>query len=159
VTINSRASIASWGPNRYDVFFLSNTTPPDVWHGWSLDNGVTIGGWDNWGHPTNPTVITLLGGEDAASWGDLRVDVFATGTDGNMWHRYWDHWSFPDWENLGLSALTSGPGAAGGGEGNWWLVVDVIDNHVHEYDFTNGAFSAWIDNVGAPSTRPDLIAY
>ena len=35
------------------------------------------------------------------SWGSNRLDVFARGTDGAVWHRWWDGRQWGGWESLG----------------------------------------------------------
>ena len=42
-----------------------------------------------------------LAGEPAAStWGPDRLDVFARGRDGRLWHRWWDGTRWVEWEAL-----------------------------------------------------------
>lgn len=112
--IASRPGTASWGPNRFDIFFLTTESPPHVRHAYST-NGSSISGWDDWSYQSGVTFGT---GVDAASWGDQRVDVVVTSTDGNVWQRGWDHNSFSGWFSWGNPGpgFSSRPGAVGLGD-------------------------------------------
>lgn len=57
------------------------------------------------GHPIVTRSNQLLGGEltgtpAASSWSADRIDVFAPGRDGRVWHRWWDGSRWVDWEQL-----------------------------------------------------------
>ncbi len=154
VTIATRATLAAWGPDRFDVFVTSNASPPDVWHGWSTD-GTTIAGWNNWGHPS---VGMLYTSPDASSWGDQHIAVFVVGSDQNLWSRTWDHGTFGAWWNTGkpASGLTSAPGAAGGGELRTFINGDSTTDWEQVYDNGN---KPWTDLAGSPWTRPDISSW
>jgi hypothetical protein len=114
--IASRPGAVSWGPNRFDIFFRTNENPPHVRHAWS-DNGTTVDGWDDWGYPPG---VTLVGGPDAASWGDHRVDVVAIGNDGNIWQTAWDHgtgYGWYSWGHPSAGPFYNPPTAVGLGDG------------------------------------------
>lgn len=42
----------------------------------------------------------LTGTPAASSWGADRIDVWAPGQDGLVWHRWWDGTRWVDWERL-----------------------------------------------------------
>lgn len=86
--------------------------------------------------------VTIEGIPASVSWGEDRIDVFAKGTDGGLWHKFFDQngWS-KDWEKLpgGVKELGSvsswavgrldifGTGEGEGGAGvlyHWWLQPD-----------------------------------
>ena len=55
-----------------------------AWHAWeSLGGSLALG--------ATPA---------ASSWGADRLDVFAAGTDGLTWHRWWDGTRWVEWEQL-----------------------------------------------------------
>jgi hypothetical protein len=146
ITIGSRPGVASWNFNRIDVFVLSTQTPHHMWHGYTT-NGGTIQGWNDWGYPAG---VSLVGGVDAASWGDNRIDVFALGLDGNVWHRTWDHGVFGGWVSWGSPSgifLNRGVGAVGLGDG----MVDAASGQYpylyHRY--YNAGLSSWVDEPWA----------
>ena len=71
----------------------------------------------SWGHWTSIGGKTAAGTAPAVcSWGGGRLDVFAQGADGLLWHKSYDTtagWS-NNWDSLGGSA-SSGPGATSPG--------------------------------------------
>jgi hypothetical protein len=55
------------------------------WYGWESLNGVLTDGT----------------GIAATSWGNNRIDLFVNGTDGAIWHKWWDGRAWRGWESLG----------------------------------------------------------
>jgi hypothetical protein len=57
-----------------------------------------------------------VGRPEAVSWGSNRIDVFAVGVDGALWHKWWDGQRWGGFESLGgrvegtPSAISWGPG-------------------------------------------------
>lgn len=92
---------ASWGPSRLDVFGMGGVTG-DLQHAFS--NGAGFSSWESLGG-----VLTSAPG--AVSWGFNRIDVFVSGSDHQMWHRWWDGAQWLGWEPLG-GVLNSAPDAA-----------------------------------------------
>jgi hypothetical protein len=97
-------SASSWAPNRIDVF--ARGIEGEVWHkAWDGSQWIP--------YPDSPDHWERLGGQivgppAAVCWGSDRIDVFARGTDGAVWHKAWDgsQWiPYPDssdhWERLG----------------------------------------------------------
>ena len=81
--------------------------------------------WDGW---------EALGGQIAssvgvASWSKNRLDVFARGTDNQLWYRWWDGSSWSGWEPLG-GQMTDGPGAVSWGPNRIDVFVRGIDNQM-----------------------------
>jgi hypothetical protein len=92
--------VAAWGPNRLDVFVIG--TDRALYHKW----------WNGsaWGPGPSATGFERLGGvctsaPRVVAWGPDRLDVFVTGTDGALYHKWWDgaHWgpSLTGFERLG----------------------------------------------------------
>ncbi len=94
----------SWGPGRLDVVLIGadDFDPLHLWHK-TYHNGQWIGagtseeGWERLGAPSvgqlerNPALV---------SWGPGRLDVFAVGSNDQMYHKWYDNgWSA--WEGLG----------------------------------------------------------
>jgi hypothetical protein len=93
-------SVASWGPNRLDVFMGSSGS---VWH---KTFASTWSSWVNLGG-------TVTSAPAAVSWGPNRLDVFARGASNELTHRWsgdGSTWS-STWENLGC-CFDTGPGVA-----------------------------------------------
>src|SRR5262249_21345177 len=95
-----QVSATSWGPGRIDIVAKKD--------GATYHRGYQEGvGWWNWDN---------LGGQFLASpvvtaWGPSRLDIFGEGTNGQMYHKYYDPriaFSGPDWEPL-EGALAGAP--------------------------------------------------
>jgi len=84
----------SWGAPNVDA----------IWHKW----------WDNGWHDWESLGGVANFGAAVASWAPGRLDVFATGTDNQLWHKWFDNNVWYDWEPLG-GGLTSPPAAVAAG--------------------------------------------
>ena len=90
-----------------------------------------------------------LGGSPAvASWGDGRLDIFARGQDGALWHRWYDlnQGGWQAWESLG-GQLVGAPAVASWAPGRLDVFVQGGDGHLWQryYDLNQGGWHAWID--------------
>ncbi len=140
------AAIASWGSGRFDVFATGNDGR--VYHRW-WDNGYFPNpnyapdphDWEV--HPPLPGDHRIVGAA-IASWGSGRFDVFATGNDGRVYHRWWDNGYFPnpnyapdphDWEVHpplpGDHRIVDGPGITSWGPDRFDLFVTGDDSCVY----------------------------
>ena len=83
--IDSPAAV-SWGPDRLDVFGLG--TDNKVYHMFQDGDAKA------WEPAIGPEVLpgdqTFKSAPAVVSWGPNRIDVFAVGTDNQMYHKYWD---------------------------------------------------------------------
>jgi Baseplate J-like protein/Repeat of unknown function (DUF346) len=61
---------------------------------------------------TPSTVGIGLGSPSAVSWSANRLDAFALGFDGNLWHRWWNGSSWGGPQNLGGGKLINSPSVA-----------------------------------------------
>jgi uncharacterized protein YvpB len=99
-------------------------------------DGVTWTGW------------TSLGGRPAAapsvaSPGPGRLDVFAPGSEGQVWHRWWEDGWHP-WEDLGGSlAPGSAVSATSGGDGRLDLYAVGADNGLWHRRLISGTWQGW----------------
>jgi hypothetical protein len=93
-------SVVAWGPNRLDVFVIG--TDSALYHKWFDGAG------SGWG--PSVTDYEYMGGvctspPTAVAWGPDRLDVFVTGTDSALYHKWWDGsaWgpSVTDYEYMG----------------------------------------------------------
>jgi len=108
-------SVASWCPNRLDIFGLGtdHAMYHKAWNGsaWlpSRIGWEGLGGIFTYGYENPPAVV---------AWSANRLDIFGLGTDRQMYHKYWDgsHWgpSPTGWEPLG-GIFSSPPAAAAWG--------------------------------------------
>ncbi|HEX5407877.1 MAG TPA: hypothetical protein VFX16_36895 [Pseudonocardiaceae bacterium] len=82
-----------------------------VWSGWEDLGGVIV---------TGPTV---------SSWAHNRLDVFATGTDNHLWHKWWNGTNWSGWENLG-GTIIDNPAAVSWGPNRIDVFARGTDNHL-----------------------------
>jgi hypothetical protein len=88
---NSPPAVASWGPNRLDVFGVSGADN-EMFH--QLWDGIAWSAWSSLGgkFTSAPAVV---------SWGVNRLDVFGLGTDDEMHHSAFDNNRWTGWDALG----------------------------------------------------------
>jgi hypothetical protein len=65
-----------------------------------------------------------------SSWSAGRLDVFAKGTDNQLWHKWWNGSSWSGWENLG-GVFLHNPAAVSWGPNRIDVFVEGTDNHVY----------------------------
>jgi baseplate J-like protein/repeat uncharacterized protein DUF346 len=83
-------TVSSWDHDRLDVFVIGTDGAlyHKAWNGSQWQPSVT--GYDRLGTPDNG--VTLTGSPVVNSWGHDRLDVFAVGTDGALYHKWWDQY-------------------------------------------------------------------
>ena len=81
-------TVASWDHDRLDVFVIGTDGAlyHKAWNGSEWQPSVT--GYDSLGTPDNG--VTLTGSPVVNSWGHDRLDIFIVGTDGALYHKWWD---------------------------------------------------------------------
>lgn len=99
--------------------------PPSTWHS---DN---LGG-------------TLTSDPDISSWGSNRLDVFARGTEGALWHRYFSG-GWQPWEKQGGSP-EGGPGAVSWGLNRIDVVTRLANNTIQHWYYEGSGWAS--DNLG-----------
>lgn len=158
-SVASRPGSAAWGPNRFDIFFLSTESPPHVRHAYSNDDGAHVY-WDDWGYPAGVTLD--LSGVDAASWGDQSVDVVAHGGDGNIWQRAWDHGTFFGWFSWGNpgSPVQYSPSSVGLGDGRLDVTTSTISTGGYNVQVWvrrwDSGLSVWGDDAQYENSLVDI---
>jgi len=104
--INSPSAV-SWAANRLDIFAIG--ADGNVYHlPW---DGSNWDAWENRGGTGSTTGITLINSPSAVSWAANRLDVFAVGSDGNLYHTYWSGSNWGTFENLGDGTFVNSPSA------------------------------------------------
>ena len=131
----------SWGVNRLDIFGLddNNVIKHQYWDG---------GNWQ----PSVSTLENLGGACDSShpiaanTWGKNRLDVFCTGSGGDLLHQYYDgsNWqpSVGSLESLGGS-LTSGPSVINWGENRFDIFGINSNNDVVHLYWDGYQWSTW----------------
>ena len=79
--VSTPAVIASEGLQRIDVFVRTSQKKLATV---TRSNGT----WSSW--TTLAGTVQFGGDPKAISWGTNRIDLFAVGSDGALWHKYWD---------------------------------------------------------------------
>lgn len=88
-TLTGPAAVASWTPNRVDVF--ARDTSGAAWHTYS-------GYWGSW-DPLNGVLTADLA---EVTWGLNRLDVFGRGVNTTLFWLYWSGSGWTTWTTLGL---------------------------------------------------------
>ncbi|HHW68652.1 MAG TPA: sialidase, partial [Epulopiscium sp.] len=84
--LTSAPAVASWQPNRLDVFGRGQNNA--LWHKWW--DGSRWSEWEDLGG-----ILTSAPG--AESWGRNRIDVFGRGQNNALWHKWWDGSRWSEW--------------------------------------------------------------
>lgn len=101
---------------------------------------------------------TLTSNLSVASWGTGRLDVFARGLEGALWHRFWSYATgWGAWESMGGS-IQGDPSAVSWGSGRIDVVARMSDNSVGHW-YWGGA--GWgYDNLGGYITSsPKMVSW
>src|SRR2546423_5446837 len=87
----------------------------------------------------NPAVVAWSGWEDlggvivtgpaVSSWSPGRLDVFGTGTDNHLWHKWWNGSYWSGWENLG-GTIIDNPAAVSWGPNRIDVFARGTDNQL-----------------------------
>ena len=93
----------------------------------------------------------------AVSWGSNRVDVFARGQDGALWHK-WRAPGWSRWESLG-GALTSGPAAASRSSNRIDVFVRGTNAALWHKRWTGSGWSAWESLGGVLTSDPAAVSW
>ena len=107
----------------------------------STDGGGTWGAWASLGGQ-----LASGTGPAACSRGSGRLDVFVQGTDGALWHKWWNGAKWSGWESLG-GKLTSSPTAASRSSGTIDVFVRGTDNGLWKKTYSGG-WSGWTSVSG-----------
>src|SRR5215472_4147435 len=137
-SFTSSPAVASWGPNRLDVFMRG--TDNALWHKWW--DGTSWSIWEDLGG-------VLTSAPAAVSWGPNRLDVFVRGSDDALYHRWWNGSSWSWWEYQGGYQLSSGPGAVSWSQNRIDVFVRGQDTNMY-HKWWDG--SSWIgyEFMGGP---------
>lgn len=144
--LNSAPTIASWGPGRLDLF--STGPAGDLQHHWF---DATAGGWQSWeslGKASNGGSLTS--GPGAISWGDGRLDVFARGSDGVLWQKWFsgEHGGWKPWVRFG-GVINSTPSVSSWAPGRLDEFSTGPDGDLQHYYFGTNGWGSW-ESFGYP---------
>ena|GEM_PF-688103 len=104
-----------------------------------------------------------IDGVAVASWDRNRLDNFVVGSDGAMYHKWWDGSSWSGWENLGGYCI-SAPAAVSWGPNRIDTFVIGTDHAMYHKWWNGSAWSGWenlggycLEGVGAASWAPNRL--
>ena len=153
-------TIVSWAPGRLDVFARGNSDNR-LWQTFSVDGGAT---WSGWLKPLGDDG-TLAGAPSASTRGPGRLDVWVTGTDNQIYQRFWDgaQWS-STWVGLGRPApgITGDPTAASWDSVRADLFVRGADDKLWRRTWDGVQWSAWgqpLGSAGTLASSPDASSW
>jgi hypothetical protein len=140
-------AVASWGPNRLDVFGRGGDGA--LWHdGW---NGINWTGWQSLGG-------FLTSAPAAVSWGPNRIDIFARGGDNALWHMAWNGSAWTAWDSRGGS-INEAPAAASWGVNRLDVFVRGWDNALYHMSWNGSAWSGFDGRGGTLSAAPGAVSW
>ncbi|NMO18802.1 hypothetical protein HPC49_39935 [Pyxidicoccus fallax] len=145
-TIRSSPAIASWAPDRVDIFAIG--VDRAVLH--KFKQGTV---WSEWGS---------LGGyatsaPAAVSWGPNRIDLVVRGGDNAIWHRAWDGVVWHGWGSIGGLA-TSAPTVTSWGPDRLDIFVRGGDNAIQHKAWA-GRWYDWGSLGGSATSAPAATAW
>jgi hypothetical protein len=138
-----------------------------LWHSWFnvffVDPAESsYGGWEYFVQPFNGTLPVNITALSVVSWGQNRLDVFAVGTDNNLWHRWYDNNGWANgvgrnavWVNLGAPpttepALASPPSVVSWGPNRIDIFAQGNDGNLWQESWLGTVWSGW-QNLDTPS--------
>jgi hypothetical protein len=116
---------------------------------WPLGRNPLWAGWQDLGGP-------ILAPPAVSSWAPNRLDVFSSGSDSQLNHKWWDGSAWHDWQTLG-GAFKGGPAAVSRGPNLIDVFVQGTDNHLGHRWWTGSAWQGWED-LGGTLTSPPAVA-
>ena len=141
-SVGSGPSVASWGPNRLDVFYRG--TDAQLWHqhqqggAWSAPEA--LGG-------------ILTSAPAAVSWGGERLDIFVRGADMQLWHLYWSGTAWGGWEPLG-GILSTAPSVTAWSVNRLDIFAGGSDNQLWHQFWSGTRWGGWDPLGGILTASP-----
>jgi len=109
------------------------------------------GAWENAGG-------VLASGPAASTWGSPRLDAFVAGTDGVLYHRFYDGTTWT-WESLPGEKPTSDASVISPANGQIYVFMRGHDNALYYRNFTAAAWSAsWTRLGGVLASEPAAVS-
>ena len=152
-TTLDRPASTSWGPGRMDVAIQGSDSA--VWHA-SADGvgaNATTASWSSW----ESLGGTAIAGPATAAWAPGRLDVFVPGSDGALWHKWFDEgWS--GWESLGV-LTTMAPAVASWSARRLDVFVVGVDGALWHRAFDGSGWWPWENLGGQLSGAPSVASW
>jgi Arylsulfotransferase (ASST)/Repeat of unknown function (DUF346) len=113
-----------------------------------------------------PTVsFDSLGGEltskpAVAAWSSNRLDTFIRGTDGQLWHKWWNGTTWSGWEPLGGQIYPgTGPAVATWAAGRLDVFVEGTDRRLYHKWFDSAGWHGWEALGGVLNSGPAAVSW
>lgn len=106
----------------------------------------------------NGESIRFVGSPTACSWGEKRIDIFIGGSDGALWHKWYDAQTWHDWESLGGN-LTSDPVAASWGPNRIDVFARSKDNTLRHKWLDEQGWHSWESFSGTITSDPAAVSW
>jgi hypothetical protein len=150
-------SATSWAPGRHDI--VARGTKNQVLH-WSWDSSDPKWYFDEaLGSPKKEGVPQGIVGDPAiSSWGKNRLDLFAQGWNGHLWHRWFNGSGWGEWEQLPGATLVGGPSAVSWGPGRIDVVARGSSDHMLHWSWDESDSIWYFDEAlgGGVSADPAI---
>ncbi|AKF85453.1 hypothetical protein MFUL124B02_12885 [Myxococcus fulvus 124B02] len=143
----SSPAVASWGPNRMDVFTtdLNGQLWQTFWTGSAWSAMSPLGG-------------TLLSTPAAVSRDANRIDVFGRGTDNAIHQKSWNGSAWSNWSSLGGTSA-SGPTVASWDANRMDVFVRRADNQLWQAYWTGSTWYSWFSLGGDIRSDPAAVSW
>lgn len=140
--IKSRPAIISMGGDHLEIF--GTGTDGALYHKWlqpgsSLTTGRNWSGWESLGG-------NIIGTPSVVSWGKDHMNIFASGTDRNLYLRWFDGRQWHGWDKMG-GEMASDPVGLTSGVGHCYVFIRGMDGNVRLKYWQGDKWSDW-ENLG-----------
>lgn len=112
--------------------------------------------WEDLGQPHS--TISVAASPAVASWAANRLDCFVRGSDGQMWHKWWDGSAWNGWEPLG-GALVHAPAAVSRGPNRIDCFVHGTDGQMWHKWFDGARWKGWEPRGGELASSPAVASW
>jgi S-layer homology domain len=101
-------------------------------------------------------VLAAGSGPAVASWGTNHLDVFARGSDNQLWWKTWDGSSWGPWKLVAGLTIASDPAAVSWGPNNIEVFAEGADGACWQIEYNGSTWSAWGSLGGALTSAPTV---
>jgi hypothetical protein len=152
-SLKGGVALASWGPNRLDVFV--NDFSSRLWHqSWNP-------GWGGWDQPGGQCPGGAIGRPAAVSWGPNRIDIVLRAQDNGIWHFWWDNGWAPQWTRIAtVNSAAYHPTIASFGPSRLDVFTGGALNRLYQLACTSGtctsasSWAGWVPFGGVLTSSP-----
>jgi hypothetical protein len=160
--------VPRWG--NYSTMDVDPSKPCTFWYTSEVYTSTSQAGWETrvvaFQMPScgGPSVHweslggVLLSDPSCVSWGLNRIDCFARGTDGAMYHRWWNGSAWGGWESLG-GIITSEPNCVSWGPNRIDCFARGTNGAMYHRWWNGSAWGGWENLGGIITTAPNCVSW